>query len=351
MNDAVATNEADRRPPDSGRDRGGLHHYNRWQGRLRERSWVSLTICRAAIRQKLGNTRIQMMVMMGVLGFTGAYCMLFWVIAALEVVVGTDQAQQFYGIVQTFLKIDLHGVAQLGEYRELLWRTAYMMVFKVQLFYVLILVSLVGPSLVSNDIKVRALPIYFSKPITPATYLFGKWLAVATFIGSITLLPNILSLILGTVMIGGPGGWGPLFGLGFDLLWAGLATCLVGGMIVLACSSITADYRMATVAWLAVCLLLQVAQSIVNENVPAASTKGWLGCMSVGNNLMALTDWLMGVAASWRDTKLPEQAFNNALVRPVAIFNVGVVLAAWVAGAAVLSYRRVVRFSRSAANL
>ncbi len=106
-----------------------------------------------------------------------------------------------------------------------------------------------------------------------------------------------------------------------------------------------------TVAWLAVCLLPAIAQTILNENLPSESTRGWLGCFSLRDNVVVLTDWLLSTRETLEATGLPAEAFSQALVRPVNPLNAGVVLAVCALAGLLVSYRRIVTFSRSAANV
>ena len=193
--------------------------------------------------------------------------------------------------------------------------------------------------------------IYFAKPVTPLTYLCGKWAVAAAFIALVTVVPNLLTLGLGTMVAGGLHTWGQTLDLAMGVALSGVTLCMVGGAIILALSSLSSDHRYVTVAWLAVCLLPMTAQTIVNDLLPPESTTGWLGCLSLRDNVVTLTDWLFGVREAIEAARLPTEAFTRALVKPVSVPRATIVLAAWTVGGLLVSYRRVVSFSRSAANV
>ena len=86
---------------------------------------------------------------------------------------------------------------------------------------------------IADDIKSRALPIYFARPIVPLTYLLGKWLVVAAYIGVVMLVPNLLSLMLGVLVTGGLQTVGETARLGFDLIVSGVGVMVVGGALIL----------------------------------------------------------------------------------------------------------------------
>jgi len=279
-------------------------------------------------------------------------CSLFYLLSWLEEQMGTPEAQGWFGFVQGFLGIDLGAVVgELSDYRTVFWRTSFMTLFKVQALWVLLIVARVGPGLISNDVKARALPIYFSKPVTPLTYLLGKWLIVAAFIGMVSLLPNLLGLIVGTLITGGLVSWSETFHLSWDLLVAGLGVMVLGGSIMLALSSLSSDRRFVAVGWLAVCLLPLVGQEILRENLPREATTGWLGSVSLLDNVGIVGEWLFDLRAQWEATALPSDVYRRVLGRPVAPIYPAVVLASVTLVSIVVCYRRVVRFSRSAANL
>lgn len=329
-----------------------LHHYQRWSGRggrpAATGGWLNIaaTGVRLVYKQPLTQK-----LLWASIGFVLGTCVILYVLSVLEMLVGSPQAEPIYGFLDTFLRVDLSGVARLGDYREVLWRTLFMLVITVELFWAMIVVARVGPGLIANDLKSRALPIYFARPVTPLTYLLGKWMVAAAFVALVTVVPNLLSLVLGVLLTGGLQTWGQTLGLGLDLLLCGLGVMVFAGVVILALSSLTSDTRYVTVGWLAVCLLPVMAQSIIRESVEAARTTGLLGSISLRDNLIVLTEWLFDMRGAWEATPLPAEAFQRTLANPVEPLYPAVVLGVITVVAALMCYRRVLRFSRAAANV
>ena len=309
---------------------------------------MAIVVTGIRLTLKEARTRVLVLTASGVMLGT---CGVLYVLSLLETLVGTDEARGLYDFVRAFLHVDISGVARIEELRAVLWSSFYLLTIKIQLLWVVIVVARVGPGLIAKDLKTRALPIYFAKPVTPMTYVAGKWLIVAAFIAAVMLVPNLISLILGSLITGGLNTWGQTLGLGWDLFVSGMVVCLVAGAIVLALSSLTSDHRYVAVAWLAICLIPMAAQKILHESLPANTTTGWLGCISLRDNIVIVTDWLLGIRDAWEASSLPSEAFSQALVRPINPAYAAIVLAGWTAGAFWICYRRVVCFARSAANV
>ncbi len=328
------------------------HRYQRWPGRLNRLSAAGgwLSIVGSGVRLGYRRSRTQLLLLMAPL-FVVFTCVVFYLISLVETLVGTGQAEGPLNFVQGLLQVNLSGVTRLAEYREVLWRTVFVFVMQLQLFWVMVVVARVGPGLIANDVKARALPIYFARPITPLTYLLGKWMVAAIFIGLVTLVPNLVALILGVLLTGGLQTWGQTLGLGSDLLVCGTGIMVFGGILILTLSSKTSDSRYVAVGWLAVCLLPVMAQAIVHDSLDPNQTTGFLGSISLRGNVMTLSKWLFDLREAWAGTGLPPDAYARALGSRVQAVYPAIVLGVITLLSAAFCYRRVLRFSRSAANV
>ena len=334
---------------------GTAHRYQRWPARLgpdqrgaATGGWVNIAV--AGLRLEYKRPATQKLLWMS-LAFVGGTCVLLYVLLLAEQVAGMPEARGYTELLGTLLGVDLSSVTRLAELREVLWRAIFVLMTKGQLFWVMVIAARVGPGLICRDIKAQALPIYFSKPITPLTYLLGKWLIVAGLIAAVTLLPNVISLILSVILTGGLATWGQTLHLGWDLVVSGLGVMLFGGVLVLAISSLTSDARYVVVGWLAICLLPALAQGIVDDAVAPAQREGLLSCISLGDNIVVLTEWLFDMSDAWAALPLPPSVIPAALTRSAEPGWPMVVLGMLFVGSAVLCYRQVLRFSRAAANL
>lgn len=326
------------------------HRYQRWADRPRKlrRAWPAIAL--AGIRQANRGNRSRGL-MWTCLGFAFGSCSIFYALAQVEILAGTREAEGFYEFIKAVLGVDLSGVSRLAEYRELLWRSAFLFLLKIELLAVFTVTAFATPGLIADDLKARALPIYFARPISPFTYLLGKWMVVAFFVALTVLVSNLLGLIFGVIVTGGLATMGQTVRLGVDLLLCSAVVTVFVGVLMLALSSMSSDKRYVTVGWVAVCVLPIMIQSILIESLPRSATRGWLGSISLYGDIAALTEWWFGLRDAWASMPIPQQAFRDAVGSYPHPIYPGVVLLTVTTASAWFCYRRVVRFSRSAANL
>src|SRR5947209_2122847 len=60
------------------------------------------------------------------------------------------------------------------SFRIIFWTYAYHFFFDSEIFFSMLLVLLVGPNLISQDLRFNSLPLYFSRPLRRSDYFFGK---------------------------------------------------------------------------------------------------------------------------------------------------------------------------------
>ena len=63
---------------------------------------------------------------------------------------------------------------------------------RAQLYLAFVVVLVVGPSLLSADLRNRAMPLYLSRPLTRTDYVLGKLLVLAVLVSAITWAPGLL---------------------------------------------------------------------------------------------------------------------------------------------------------------
>ena len=61
----------------------------------------------------------------------------------------------------------------------------------------MILIVLVGPSLISQDLRFNALPLYLSRPLRRIDYLLGKLGVIGAFLGLVIIVPCLVAYVLG----------------------------------------------------------------------------------------------------------------------------------------------------------
>jgi hypothetical protein len=334
-------------------DAGGIvhaNHYQRWDGRLRSARWVWLAIAANGVKLRLKDPRIMVLVLSSA-AFVVIAWLIFYVLSLAEALVGTPEAQTRHLLVRAVLSVDISDAGSIAGLRLPLWQSVFILLTRLELLYLIVVVGWLGPGLIADDLRSNALPIYFARPITPFTYLLGKWLSIVAFIAVGCLIPNLLALAGGLLIAGGLATWGQTLGLVFDLMVSGFGVMLVGGLLILALSSLTPDKRFVIVAWLAILLLPEVARWILDAQLADGEPAGILSSLSLGNNIVVLTTWLFDLRGSWAATSLNPGAYAAALGRPIAPLYPALVMLSVTSLAAIVTYYRVLRFSKAAANL
>jgi ABC-2 type transport system permease protein len=129
----------------------------------------------------------------------------------------------------------------------------------------MILVVMVGPDLISQDLRYNALPLYFSRPLRRIDYFCGKLGVIAGFLGMVIIVPSVIAYVLGL-----------LFSLDitilrdtFHLLLASIAYGLViaasAGLLMLALSSLSRTSRFVTLMWIAIWIGSGIVSSVLES--------------------------------------------------------------------------------------
>jgi ABC-2 type transport system permease protein len=150
-----------------------------------------------------------------------------------------------------------------------IWTLFYAQFLQIQVYISMILILLVGPTLISQDLRFNALPLYFSRPLRRVDYFLGKLGIIAAFLAMVVILPSVVAY-----------GLGLLFSLDitiirdtFEVLLASIAYGLViavsAGLLMLALSSLSRSSRYTALFWLGFCLV-GVSLAFVLTQIEAA---------------------------------------------------------------------------------
>jgi ABC-2 type transport system permease protein len=104
------------------------------------------------------------------------------------------------------------------------WTLCFDYFLLTELRFSMLVVLLVGPGLVSRDLRFNALPLYFSRPLRRVDYFLGKLGVVVAFLGMVLVVPSVIAY-----------GLGLLFSLDLSILrdtFALLVACVVYGAVM-----------------------------------------------------------------------------------------------------------------------
>jgi ABC-2 type transport system permease protein len=163
--------------------------YQHWDGERSGHLWRWWTISRHGVRAQLRNRFIRLFLII-------AYAPALALIGVLAVWgLLEQQAQSVLTFLNHLLPPEI--VAQPQDYRVAVWTIAYSFFFKAELFVTMVMILLVGPNLISRDLRFNALPLYFSRPLRRIDYLLGKLGVVGLFIAAVVIAPAVFAYVLG----------------------------------------------------------------------------------------------------------------------------------------------------------
>jgi ABC-type transport system involved in multi-copper enzyme maturation permease subunit len=283
--------------------------YRRWQGELRGRFYRWFTIARAGIRQSGKGKWLRRFILIAWMPLL-YYGLVFFVVGQLTTVESMEKAQsmwQFQVLRGMFSRPLIESfIADPASFRLTIWSILiHFFMHYTQIFCVMIVVAIVGPKLISEDIKTRALSVYFSRPLTRVDYVVGKLAVVSFWVGAVTLLPSLALYFLSIA-----------FSPGFDTLAQtliivpkivtySLLLMLGCGLVMLALSSMIRNPRFLGFAWAGFWVMTSVASNMLSQALfprigssSEASVKGdWTGMLSFSANFDAVGLRLFNIEA------------------------------------------------------
>jgi ABC-2 type transport system permease protein len=165
--------------------------YQHWHGELSGHTWRWLTITRQGVQAQLRNRLPRLVVLLAwIPALALAAVLVFWGLF--------EQQSSLITPLLAFVR-NLPPEIQNGprNFRISIWTIAYQYFFQVQMFFSMILVLLVGPSLISQDLRFNAIPLYFSRPLRRFDYFVGKLGVIAVYLGAVAIVPALLAYLLG----------------------------------------------------------------------------------------------------------------------------------------------------------
>ncbi len=128
-----------------------------------------------------------------------------------------------------------------------------------------LVITIIAPPLISNDVRTKAFLVYFSKPISRWEYVLGKLGTVLFFSFTTTLFPAVALYMLSIA-------FSPSFATLFDTLTVlpkitlgCLALTVPSALVALYISSVTSQPRFAAVGWVVAVVFGQLAYGVLSE--------------------------------------------------------------------------------------
>lgn len=184
-----------------------------------------------------------------------------------------------------------------------------------QALLMVIVVGLVAPPLVAQDVRTRAFLLYFSRPLARAEYVLGKVLVVWFYLAMITTVPALLLYVLAVMLSPDLSVLAYTWDLPLRVLGASLVLGIPTTLLALAFSSLSSETRYATFAWFTVWALGFATYLMMVANLGPNLNPRWV-LVSLYHALAPLQGWVFGVEKRFADV-LPS-AIELAVVAVLA---------------------------------
>lgn len=144
----------------------------------------------------------------------------------------------------------------MSHSRHMVWAWLLNSFFRYpQAVLMVLLVGLIAPPLISQDIRSRAFLLYFSRPLTRVEYVIGKMASLWAYLAMISAVPALALYMIGVVLSPSLSVLWSTWDLPLRIALASVVLMLPTSALALCLSSLTQESRYAGFAWFAVWIL------------------------------------------------------------------------------------------------
>ena len=215
--------------------------YQHWNGALSGHAWRWLAIAKEGLRGQLKSWNVRIaLIAAWVPAVALVLAMVLW--GLLE-----QGSQNVVDIVRPLLPPGV--AADPHAYREAVWSIAYSIFFRVEIFFIMVLMVVAGPNLISRDLRFNALPLYFSRPLRRFDYFLGKLGVLAVMVAAVAIAPAVVAYVLGVCFSLDLGIIRDTWRLLPASILYGLVIVVSAGTLMLAMSSLSRRSLYVGIAW------------------------------------------------------------------------------------------------------
>jgi hypothetical protein len=215
--------------------------YQHWKGPLSGHAWRWLTIARHGVRVHMQNRFVRLLLLFAWLPAIGL---------VLAVVLWGLIEQKSEGVLSLLPSNLPEGILQEPRaFRVTIWTLIYSFFFKFEMFWIMFLVAVAGPGLISQDLRFNALPLYFARPLNRLDYFLGKLGIIGALVLSVAVGPAVLAYVLGACFSLDLSVIKDTYPVLLASVAYGLVITLSVGTLILALSSLTRRSLYVGIAW------------------------------------------------------------------------------------------------------
>jgi ABC-2 type transport system permease protein len=232
--------------------------YQHWSGHLSSHAWRWFAITRRGIRTATQGRIVRLALVL-------AYLPAILLVVVLCLWGLVERQSTLIDSIKPYLTALLGRPILAGprEYRVEIWTLSFHYFLWWELGFSMVLVLLVGPNLISQDLRYNALPLYFSRPLRRIDYFVGKLGVIVSLLTAVIILPCTVAYVMGL-----------LFSLDITIvrdtsrillasITYGLVIALSAGMLMLALSSLSRNSRYVALFWMGIWLLTGVVSFVL----------------------------------------------------------------------------------------
>jgi ABC-2 type transport system permease protein len=237
--------------------------YQHWTGELSGHTWRWLAVTRHGVRTGLKNRFLRYLILAA------------WAPAlALVIVLCTwglieRKSSMVASFIQFLSFVQPNIINSPRDFRVDIWRLSYAYFLRIEVWFSMILIFLLGPGLISQDLRFNALPLYFSRPLRRIDYFLGKLGVIVAFLSMVMIAPSIIAYILGLIFSLDITILRDTFGILLASIGYGLVVSLSAGLLVLALSGLSRNSRyvalMLAGLWIVSSVVSVVLQAVNSE--------------------------------------------------------------------------------------
>jgi ABC-2 type transport system permease protein len=218
--------------------------YQHWSGTLSGHFWRWFVISRQGVRVGMKNIFLRLLV---IASWFPAAILAFMLCAWGLLEQKSRLVEAVLPVLAMFFPPEM--ISDPKHYRVEVWELCFHYFMRTELWVSMIVVLLVGPGLISLDLRFNALPLYFSRPLRRIDYFAGKLGVIGWFLSLVIILPSLIAY-----------GLGLLFSLDVSIIWDtfpvllasigyGAIIVLSAGTLILALSSLSRNSRFIALGW------------------------------------------------------------------------------------------------------
>jgi ABC-2 type transport system permease protein len=292
--------------------------YQHWSGELSSHSWRWLAITRRGVRNALQSRIIRLFLLAAwVPALALAFVLCMWGLVERQSVL----VESIKPLLTSLLGRPI--LAGPRDYRVEVWTICFHYFLSWELWFSMVLVLVVGPTLISQDLRYNALPLYLSRPLRRVDYFVGKLGVIVSLLGMVIVLPAAMAYALGLLFSLDITIVRDTLGILIGSVVYGLVIAISAGLLMLALSSLSRNSRYVALMWMGLwiitstvsLILTQVAQvqrmhesgthpgmwaseETVASEIEAARSD-WRPLVSYTANLRRIGERLLGTNTAW----------------------------------------------------